>query len=177
MRPGRRLFAALLVCCCMAPGVAAAQDQCRAIRGLTNMDGRRFADVAIGYLPNPWRLSVRVGRVEPLPSPADCSLNADEDEVELSCRWPYGDFATTNALFSTLFDRLQTCLGNGLTPAVGPRPYGGDNSGYMALKESSSTLPSPGGETQVQLRQIEAPDHHYVTLEIYYDPATPGDAR
>jgi hypothetical protein len=177
MRPGRRLFAALLACC-MVPGIAAAQDQCRAIRAITNMDGRRFADVAVGYAANPWRLSVRVGRVEALPTPDDCNLSARGNEVMLSCDWAYGDFATNNARYTSLFNSLQACLGNGLTPATGPRTYSGSES--IWLKESASTLPSPGGETLIELTLIETHDRnasgtHYVTLSITYEPGTPGE--
>jgi len=177
-RAGRRLFAALLACCCAAPAFAAAPDQCRAIRAITNMDGRRFADVAVGYAANPLRTSVRVGRTEALPTPDNCDVSADADGIDLECYWPHGDYATNNALYTALFERLQTCLGNGLTPPTGPRSYNGSES--IWLKESTSTLPTPGGETQIQLMLIEAHDanqpiSHYISLSINFYPRGSGE--
>ena len=168
----QRLALALLLAAATMPAAAHAQDQCRAIRGLTNMDGRRFADVAIGYAGDPMRLSVRVGRTEALPTPKECSLSAEAEEIELDCSWRPGDYAATNALFDDLLARLQRCLADRLTAPTGPRPYGGT---YVTLRGSDTTLPVPGGETRIRLRLIEAPGgsspaYHYIDLDIDFEP-------
>ena len=174
----RRLALPLSLVAATVPNTAIAQDQCRAIRGLTNMDGRGFADVAIGYARDPMRLSLRVGRTEALPTPKECSLSADADDIELDCSWRPGDYAATNALFDDLLARFQRCLADRLTAPTGPRPYGGT---YVTLRGSDTTLPVPGGETRIRLRLIEAPDgsspaYHYIDLDIDFAPGeTDGD--
>ncbi|HTU09293.1 MAG TPA: hypothetical protein VMG08_00225 [Allosphingosinicella sp.] len=109
----RRGLAALLIGCATAPAMAAAQDQCRAIRALTNMDGRGFADLAVGFARNPYRMSVRIGRAEALPTPEDCSLSADESDLELVCYWRPGDFSANNACSAACWRASSAASGTG----------------------------------------------------------------
>lgn len=74
MRRRRRFLALLLAACCLAPGMAAAQDHCGTLRALTNMDGRRFADLSVRVGRTPHRLDIFAGRSAPLPAPKDCSF-------------------------------------------------------------------------------------------------------
>lgn len=159
------------------PAAAYAQDQCRALRGLTNLDGRRFADLAVGFARNPDRMTVRVGRSEALPTPTDCSLSVDTNELRLDCTWQSGDYAAANTMFGTLLASLQHCLDDRLAAPVGPRTYGGTAT---ALRESVTTLPTAGGETRIELRLVEQPEttipaYHYVTLGIGFEPGEPEE--
>jgi hypothetical protein len=177
IRSGRRTLGALLAASIAFPAVAAAQERCAPIRGLTNADGRHFVDVAVGFARNPLRTSIRVGRTEALPTPEDCTLNADEDDLELSCTWRPGDYAATTAFFDSLFARFQSCLTPRLAPAAGPRVYGGTAT---ALRESLSEFATAGGKTGLELRLIEMPEtqipaYHYVTLSILYEKEEADD--
>jgi hypothetical protein len=172
---GRRLARALLALTLVAmPAMAAAQNQCRAIRALTNADGRRFADLSIGVANNPFRLTVRSGREEALPAPGSCSIDGDPDDIDLTCYWRPGDYGATNALFDTLFARLQQCLDGRLTPTR----Y--DTTTW--LRKSDTELRTEGGVTRIDLSLIETPDtehspaHHYISLSVTYDVEPPPDA-
>lgn len=169
----RRLARALLALALVAmPAMAAAQNQCRTIRAMTNADGRKFADLSFGSGRNPYRMTIRSGREEGLPTPNHCDLSADSDEVSFTCYWSRGDHATMTGVFDGLFARLQNCLGGGLTAPGGPSPYGD----AIALRTSRTALPADGGETVVELALIEAPEaaglsrSHYVTLNVTHEP-------
>jgi hypothetical protein len=175
---GRRLARAVLALALVAmPAMAAAQSQCRAIRALTNADGRGFADLSIGVARNPLRVTVRIGREEALPTPESCDLDVDPDDVDLTCYWRPGDYSATNALFDTLIARLQQCLDGRLTPPSGPTSYGSTTW----LRRSSTDLRTEGGVTQIDLSLIETPDavhspaHHYISLSVSYDVEPPPD--
>jgi hypothetical protein len=168
-RPARALLALALVA---MPAMAAAQDQCRTIRAMTNADGRKFADLSFGFGRNPYRMTIRSGREEGLPTPDHCDLAAESDEVSFTCYWARGDYAAMTGVFDGLFARLQTCLGGGLTAPAGPSPYGD----AIALRKSRTALPADGGETVVELALIEAAAtadldrSHYVTLNVTHEP-------
>jgi hypothetical protein len=173
----RRSVALLLAACCIAPGMAAAQDQCRTIRALTNMDGRRFADLSIRVGGDPFRLDIAAGRSAPLPAPKDCSFALDADDVDISCIWRPEGYEANVQLFDSLLARFRQCLGEVLTPPSGPQPYGD----ARALRDSTTTLPTAGGETRLSLFLIESPatpqlaSYHYVTMSVAYEAVAPDE--
>lgn len=70
---------------------------------------------------------------------------------------------------------FRRCLGDRLTAPSGPEPYGD----ARALRNSTTTLPTAGGETRLSLYLIESPSsrqlasYHYVTLSVAYEVAAP----
>jgi hypothetical protein len=174
-RVRHRLLAVPLALCCMAPGVAAAQDQCRTIRAITNADGRRFADLSVRVLLDPPRLHVAAGRAVPLPAPRDCSFTVHPDDTDLTCSWVPGTPAASAELFDVLLARLRRCLDNRVGPVTGPQPYGN----ARALRDSTTTFATEGGETRLSLLLIESPAtpelaaYHYVALSVGYEAAEP----
>jgi len=175
MRGALRLGpAAAVAALAMSPAVAAAQDQCRAIRAMTNADGRKFADLQIG-IARSYGITVRGGRGEALPTPKDCDVSADAESVDLSCTWLPGSYEATAAFYESLFARLQSCLGGRLAAPSGPRPHGG----FVALRQSETALATDGGETTVTLALIEAPEgegvpaYHYVRLAVSHMAGEP----
>jgi len=159
----------------MTPTIAAAQDPCRTIRAMTNADGRNFADLAFGIARDPYRMSVRAGRGDVLPTPKNCDLSADANDVDLACDWTPGDYAATTALYDSLVARFQQCLGGRLTAPSGPSAYGN----ATALRRSSTALAMSRGETRIDLALIESahtaetPAYHYVSLSISHQPTDP----
>jgi len=178
-RLGLALAAAALTA---APTIVSAQDQCRTIRAMTNADGRKFADLSFGVARDPYRMTVRAGRGEALPTPENCDLSADADDVDMACHWRPGDYAATTALYDSLLARFQRCLGGRLAAPSGPSDYGG----ATALRRSSTVLDMDRGETTIDLSLIEAaqtaeiPAYHYISLSVSHQPRDPeseGEAR
>lgn len=172
----RRTGLAVLALALVAmPATAAAQDSCRAIRALTNADGRHFADLVLGVARGPQRMSVRAGRDQLTPAPENCDISADADDVDVSCYWRAGDYAATSALFDQLLNRFQECLGGRLEAAHGPAAYGD----ARALRQSETRLALGGGETSIGLFLIESPNtaqvasYHYITVSVSHAPAEP----
>lgn len=172
-RVGLAVSAAALT---MTPTIAAAQDQCRTIRSMTNADGRRFADLVFGIARNPYRMIVRAGRGDALPTPKSCDLSADANDIALGCDWTPGDYAATTALYDSLFARFQQCLGGRLTAPSGPSAY----ASWTALRKSTTALDMGGGETTIDLALIESvataetPAYHYISLSVSHQPADPA---
>ena len=158
--------------------MAAAQDQCQTIRALTNLDGRQFAGLSFRVGRNPYRLDILAGRGGPLPAPRECSFGIDPGLLDLSCTWVPEGYDANVQLFDSLLARFRQCLGDRVTPTTGPEPYGN----ATALRNSTSTFPTAGGETRLSLYLIEAPaspelaSYHYIQLAVAFDPgATDGD--
>lgn len=160
-------LAALTFATVTAPA-ATAQDRCRTVRALTNLDGRNFADLEI-RIARPFGVIVRSGQGDPLPTPQNCEVAAESDAVDLECYWRPGDYALATSLYDDLFSRLQECLGGSLASPTGPLPHGSQS---IALRSSLNTLPAAGGHTEVTLRLIETagaiPAHHYIVLSVGY---------
>ena len=179
IRPGRRALAALLLVFAMQPTIADAQDQCRTIRALTNVDGRRFADLTFRAGRDPLRLVVAAGNGAPLPVPRDCDFSIAADAADISCTWVPGDYAASVQLFDGLLARFRQCLGDGIVPPTGPAPYGN----ATALRDSTTELATAGGETRLSLVLIESSAtaqlaaYHYVSLNVGYQVADPADGE
>lgn len=171
-RLGLALSAAALT---MTPTIAAAQDQCRTIRAMTNADGRNFADLDFGIARNPYRMIVRAGRGDALPTPKNCDFSVEANDVDMDCDWLPGDYAAAAALYDSLFARFQQCLGGRLTAPSGPSAYGN----WIALRRSTTALAMERGETTIDLLLIEAagtaetPAYHYISLSMSHQPSDP----
>jgi hypothetical protein len=157
--------------------MAAAQDQCRTIRALTNADGRRFADLSFRVGRDPYRLDIVAGGSAALPAPRECSYGGYPDMVELACTWVPEGYDANVQLYDSLLARFRQCLGGRLTPPSGPEPYGNAS----ALRNSTTAFPTAGGETRLSLYLIEAPatpelaSYHYIQLTMLYEPGEPDE--
>jgi hypothetical protein len=173
-----RLLLAMLSSLAITPTVAAAQDQCRTIRAITNADGRRFADLSVRVLLDPPRLHIAVGRAVPLPTPRDCSFTVHPWDTDLTCFWVPETPAASAELFDSLLARFRRCLDNRVGAVTGPEPYGS----ARALRGSNATFATEGGETRLSLLLIEAPatpevaSYHYVSLSVGYEAAASTQA-
>jgi len=119
----RALLAAALLATSAVPAEAATLDrQCRAVRALTNGDGRNFADLNFEAQPRA-RLQLRLGRGPGVVANAEtCDSNISEDSSEIECEWPFPDYMAAAGFYDGLLDRLRVCLGQAIAEAEADDP-------------------------------------------------------
>ena len=153
----------------IVPAAAQTRDDCRAIRALTNADGRRFADVSLGIARAPYRVSLGIRGVEALPSPESCNLGVYTDEVVIRCTWMGGHDISAGMTYDRVFAVLNRCL-TGISPST--------ELSYAApaVRRSQSKIPTLDGVTEIDLQQIASAQDlvfEYVSLEIRYQVDNP----
>jgi hypothetical protein len=120
MRP---LLAAVLLASAALPAEASTLDrECRAVRALTNGDGRNFADLNFEAQPRA-RLPLRVGRGAAAVANAEtCESSIAEDSSDIECEWAFPDYVAAAGFYDGLLERLRLCLGQAIAEAEADAP-------------------------------------------------------
>jgi hypothetical protein len=156
MRP---LLAAALFATAALPAEAATLDrECRAIRALTNGDGRNFADLNFEASPRA-RLQLRVGRGRAVVATAQtCESNIAEDSSEIECEWPFPDYVAAAGFYDGLLDRLRVCLGQAVAEAEADEADSDPTPGQRRdLRANEDEFTLARWHTELEVSLVEEP--------------------
>ncbi|HEV2815685.1 MAG TPA: hypothetical protein VGW40_00470 [Allosphingosinicella sp.] len=146
------LAAALLLTTAAAP----LERECRAVRALTNGDGRNFVDLNFEARPRA-RLPLRVGRGRAVVANAQtCESDIGEDSSDIECEWPFADYVAAAGFYDGLLDRLRVCLGQAVAEAEAsdtePVP-----AGRRDLRANAAEFTLARWQTELELSLVEDP--------------------
>jgi hypothetical protein len=155
----RPLLAALLLATTALPAEAQAlARECRAVRALTNGDGRNFADLNFEAQPRA-RLALRVSRRHAVVATAQtCESNIAEDSSEIECEWPFPDYVAAAGFYDGLLDRLRVCLGQAVAEAEADEADGDPTPGQRRdLRANQDEFTLTRWHTELELSLVEEP--------------------
>ena len=180
MKVARRtlLGAALLTMAWPLPA-ATIDRECRAIRAVTNGDGRNFADLDFEARPRA-RLPLRVGRGPGVVANSEtCDTDIDEDSSDNACEWVFADYVAAAGFYDGLLDRLRVCLGHAVPEAEADAPPQSEPAAASErkLRANEAELTLAGWETELVLGLIEEPQPASVRyrVKLSADSSRAGD--
>jgi hypothetical protein len=152
----RALVAAALLAAAW-PAQAARLD-CRAVRAVSNGDGRNFADLNFEAQPRA-RLQLRVGRGRGVVANAEtCESSIDEGSSDMECEWAFPDYVAAAGFYDGLIDRLRVCLGQAIPEAEAEAPEGEQAQAVQRqLRANEAEFTLAQWQTQLSLSLTEDP--------------------
>ena len=162
----RTLLAAALLAAAW-PAQAASLD-CRAVRAVTNGDGRNFADLNFEARPRA-RLPLRVGRGPGVVANAEtCDTDIDETSSDIACEWVFADYVAAAGFYDGLLDRLRVCLGQAVAEAEADAPPESEPAAASArqLRANEAEFTLARWETELELSLTEEPQPASVRYRV-----------
>lgn len=163
----RTLLGAALLATAWPLPAASIDRECRAVRAVTNGDGRNFAGLNFEAQPRA-RLQLRVGRGAGVVNDETCDTDIDEDSGDISCEWVFADYVAAAGFYDGLVDRLRLCLGQAVPEAEADAPPESEPAAAaerkMRANEAEFTL--AGWETELELSLTEEPQPASVRYRV-----------
>ena len=158
------LAAALLLTTAAAP----LGRECRAIRALSNGDGRNFADLNFEAQPRA-RLPLRVGRGRAVVANDEtCDTDIDEESGDIACEWVFADYVAAAGFYDGLIDRLRLCLGQAVPEAEADAPPESEPAAAAErkLRANEAEFTLAGWQTELELSLTEEPQPASVRYRV-----------
>jgi len=164
----RTLLGAALLATAMPVPAASIDRECRAVRAVTNGDGRNFASLNFEAQPRA-RLALRVG-----PGPGvvandeTCDTDIDEESGDIACKWVFADYVAAAGFYDGLLDRLRVCLGQAVAEAEADAPPESEPAAPAArkMRANEAEFMLAGWQTELELSLTEEPQPASVRYRV-----------
>ena len=178
-RQPARFGSAFLLLSAVVPAAAAQDIDCATLQAMANADGDDLAQLRLEIVPRSGvAIRAREGR-SGLPAASACDVDSDDENVDLSCRWQFGDYATATAFFDPLLERMRHCLRRDF-PA---EEIATRTPGWLVMRLHGADLATADSETRIELTLVESSHqgeaqlpgwlHYYVGLSTAWSGEAP----